>query len=105
MLQLGTWIYSDCYYVLIHSNGLTRLKCLTCETRRRDYSTNSDCPMLPKSISAVVHIGSTPNYHFRSADATVENAWNHLVIRLIAGIHRQNASHALGTAQKRNLHI
>jgi len=37
------------YRPLIHSNGLTRHKCLTCETRRRGYSTDSDCPRLAQS--------------------------------------------------------
>jgi len=71
----------------------------------RDLSTDCDWPRLAQSISAVAHIGTAPADHFRSAVATVKNAWNRLAIHLTVGIHRKTAFHVLGTAQKRHLHL
>jgi len=55
---------SDCCRVLVHR---TRIKCVTFETRRRGYSTHSDCSGLAQSLSTVfVRDSSTPEVVFQS---------------------------------------
>jgi len=70
----------------------------------RDLSTDCNWAEVGPVEFVVAHI-SAPDDNFRSAKATVENAWNRLAIRLIARIHRKTAFHAFLTAQKRHLHV